>query len=155
MVDIVNYYMNESNLRAEKIVKRIIRYAPSEYLSGLNTIKLLDRDTRNNCFASYSKTRREIQLFVGDIIGWQPWILRKSYVLPYLLIGIALGHELDHHVNRNNDINIIDKEQSAENNALKYIYPSLGVFKPLVKIFNKVARYIKGKRRRRKSLMEP
>ncbi len=40
-------------------------------------------------------------------------------------IGLAMGHEIDHHVNRNNFE--IDKEQSAVNMALSYIYPSLGI----------------------------
>jgi hypothetical protein len=138
MVKITNRYQTEQNLRAERIVKRIVRYAPSECLNGLNEIELLDRDTIDNCFASYSRSKRKIELFVGDILGWQPWILRKSYILLYLAIGIALGHELDHHVNR--DKRVIDKEKSAENNSLRYIYPSLGIFKPIIKVIPMIAK---------------
>lgn len=137
MVKIINKYQNEQNLLAEKIVRRIVQYAPPVCLDGLNEIELLDRDTRDNCFASYNRSKSKIELFVGDIIGWQPWILRKSFILPYLEVGIALGHELDHHVNR--EKKDIDKEKSAENNVLKYIYPSFGMFKPIVKLISIVA----------------
>jgi hypothetical protein len=140
MVEIINRYKSEQNIRAERIVRRIIRYAPKECLIDLNEIELLDRDTINNCFASYSRSNRKIELFIGDIIGWQPWILRKSYILTYLAIGIALGHEIDHHVNR--DTKVSDKEKSAENNALSYIYPSFGFFKPLARLYSRLAAFV-------------
>jgi len=60
--------------------------------------------------------------------------IKKSYIFPYLTIGMALGHEIDHHVNR--DRRTIDEEKTAEKNALKYIYPSMGFFKPLVKVLS-------------------
>ena len=140
MVQVINKYEDEQGIRAEKIVNRIIKYAPPECLNELKVIELLGKDPINNCFASYSKSEGKIELYVGDIIGWQPWILRKTYILPYLEIGIALGHELDHHVNRNK--NVMEKEKLAENNALKYIYPSFGVFKPVAKLFSIMARYV-------------
>jgi hypothetical protein len=71
-------------------------------------------------------------LYLRDIIGWLPWILKKLYVIPYLFVGHAFGHELDHHVNRGNLH--IGREISAEKNSLKYIYPSLELFKPLVRL---------------------
>ncbi len=65
---------------------------------------------------------------MDGITLWQPWFLKKTYLFPYLVVGMALGHEIDHHVNRDK-VNI-DREASAESNALRYVYPSLGFFKP-------------------------
>jgi len=56
---------------------------------------------------------------------------------------MALGHELDHHVRRHEIISKEDYEKSAEKNSLKYIYPSLGVFRPFVKVIAYLLRYIK------------
>ncbi|HYA93206.1 MAG TPA: hypothetical protein VEK32_17090, partial [Thermodesulfobacteriota bacterium] len=53
------------------------------------------------------------------------------FVLPYLLIGYALGHEIDHHVNRDRDMPEEEREKSAESNTMTYVYPSLGVLKPV------------------------
>jgi hypothetical protein len=66
------------------------------------------------------------------LVAWQPWLLRKSVVFPYLAIGLALGHEIDHHVNRDNEE--VEKEQHAEANALYYIYPFFLVMKPMRKV---------------------
>jgi hypothetical protein len=44
---------------------------------------------------------------------------------------VALGHEIDHHVNRDNEE--AEKEQHAEANALEYIYPFFHVMKPIRK----------------------
>lgn len=112
-----------------KIVQRIIKNAPKESIQGLNAVRIVDKSPDKKGFACYLKDHREIYLFVDDIIGWQPWLLKKSMIFPYLSIGLALGHEIDHHVNRDNII--LDKEESAESNAIKYIYPSFGFFKPL------------------------
>lgn len=116
------------------IVRRIVKYAPPPSLQGLRAVKLLDKDPRNIGFASYLKSEATIELYVADIVGWQPWILRRSYVFPYLSIGIALGHELDHHANRDNTR--IGKERAAESSALQYIYPSFGMFKPVAKLLS-------------------
>lgn len=116
-----------------KMVQRIIKYAPEENISGLNIIRLVDKSPDDRFFACYLKDYREIYLFVDDIIGWLPWLFKKSYIFPYLAVGLALGHEIDHHVNREN--NTVDKEKSAERNALKYIYPSFGIFKPFMRLF--------------------
>jgi hypothetical protein len=149
MVKIINRYQSEQNLLAEKIVNRIMRYAPPEFITGLEAIELLDRDLRDNSFSSYNHANRRIELYVGDIIGWQPWILRKSYIYLYLFIGIALGHEIDHHVNRDTILSNYDREKSAENNALKYIYPSFGAFRPLVKLFSLIGFFFHPKVRNR------
>jgi hypothetical protein len=61
-----------------KIVKRIIKHAPPSSISGLNEIKLLNRDPDGVGFARYCKKERKIELFVDDIIGWQPWLLKKA-----------------------------------------------------------------------------
>jgi len=113
-----------------KIVRRIVKYAPQEVLEGLLEISILDSDPDGVGFAAYCKNEKRIELYVNDIIGWQPWILRKSYVFPYFAIALALGHEIDHHVRRNCDT--ADKERCAEDHSLEYIYPSFGVFKPFV-----------------------
>jgi hypothetical protein len=125
---------SDCGVNVEKIIKRIVKYAPPSSLQDLNEIKILDKDPENIGFASYCKEERRIELFVDDIIGWQPWLLKKSFIFPYLAIGLTLGHEIDHHVNRGN--NRLEKEKSAESNALKYIYPSFGVFKPIAKLIS-------------------
>ncbi len=122
---------SESGVNIGKIVQRIIKYAPEDSIKGLNAVRIVDKSPDNEGFACYLKDHREIYLFVDDIIGWQPWILKRSIIFPYLTIGLALGHEIDHHVNR--DKKIVNKERSAESNALKYIYPSFGIFKTVAK----------------------
>ena len=122
----------DPDVDARSIIERIIKYAPEDALHELNEIVLFDTNQNDDCFACYRRGEKSIELYLGDIIGWLPWILKRSYVVPYLFVGIALGHELDHHVNRYN-VNI-DREISAETNALKYIYPSFGPFKPIAKL---------------------
>lgn len=113
-----------------RIVKRVVKYAPRYSLEGLEEILILDKDPRNIGFASYHRKEKRIELYVSDIIGWQPWILRKSYIFPYMVVAMALGHEIDHHVRREADQ--ADKEECAEGNVLRYVYPSFGIFKPVI-----------------------
>lgn len=127
-----------------RIVRRIIRYAPSRALDGLNAVIILDADPHDRGFARYRKETREIEIYAHAIVEWQPWILKRTYLFPYLSIGLALGHEIDHHVNRDNEA--IDPEQSAETNAFRYIYPSFGLFKPVAKIISILARTLGGRR---------
>jgi hypothetical protein len=115
-----------------RIIKRIIRFAPQVSIKDLKTIRLLDNDRYSRGFGCYFKKEKEIRIFVKEIIGWQPWILKKTLIFPYLTIAVTLGHEIDHHVNRDNEK--IDRENSAKINALKNVYPSFGIFKPPVKI---------------------
>ena len=129
--EITNYSSN--NMFVYKIIRRIVKHAPSDCLEGLEEIRILDKDPADLGFACYFKKEKRIELYVDDLIGWQPWLLKKSYVFPYLTIGLTLGHEIDHHVNRASDMSKIKLEQSAENSALKYIYPSFGIFKPIVR----------------------
>ncbi len=56
------------------------------------------------------------------------------YPLTYTIVGMAFCHELDHHVHRSDGG--MDKEASAEANVMKYMYPSLGVFKPAAKLIS-------------------
>jgi hypothetical protein len=137
----------EYGVNVGKIVQRIIKYAPKDSIKGLNTIRIVDKSPDKIGFACYLKDHREIYLFVEDIIGWQPWLLKKTFIFPYITIGLALGHEIDHHVNRDN--NTKDKERSAERNAIKYIYPSFGVFKPIALVYYLIIRI-----RRRESIMK-
>lgn len=90
-------------VNAGKIVRRMLRFMPSDVLDGLNAIKLLDVHSSRQGFGSYSRRHAEIETYVHEIIGWQPWLLKKSFIFPYLSIGLCLGHELDHHVHRNNE----------------------------------------------------
>ncbi len=119
-------------VNVEKIVRRILKYNPREYVEGLKEIALLDEGPNKRGFSSYWKEKGRIELYVKDIVGWQPWIIKKTFVFPYLSVGLALGHEIDHHVCRNQMLH--DKEDHAECNAYKYVYPSFGIFKPLVKL---------------------
>lgn len=118
-------------VNVRRIVNRVLAKAPEGCTDGLKQIKILDSDPEGRGFACYLRKEREIRLFVKELIGWQPWILKKTFIFPYLIVGIALAHEIDHHVNRNNFK--INKEESAERNAFKYLYPSLGIFKPLIR----------------------
>ena len=129
---IENY--TDCGVKIGKIVKRIVKYAPSDSVEGVNEILILDKDPTDKGFARYDRNEAKIELYVDDIIRWQPWLFRKSYIFPYIAIGLALGHELDHHVNKEKYQN--NKEKSAETNALKYIYPSLGIFKPIAKLLS-------------------
>lgn len=142
-IDFYNYRTNnmlpniadfhtKSGVNAERIVRRIVSYIPTDILEGLNAIILLDTHHSHAGFSRYIKDKAEIELYIHDIIYWQPWLLKHSFIFPYLTIGLALGHEIDHHVNRNN--HLIDIEHSAETNALKYIYPSMGLFKPIINL---------------------
>ena len=115
----------------KKMVTRIIKHVPPESIDGLEEIRLLGKDPSETGFARYIKDSKIIELYIEDIVCWQPWLLKKSYIFPYLTIGMALGHEIDHHVNRNRKA--VGEERMAEKNALKYVYPSMGVFKPIVK----------------------
>jgi len=121
-------------VNVEKIIKRIVKYIPKGYLEGLREIAILDLDPRKKGFASYWSRTGRIELYVKDIIGWQPWVIKKSFVIPYLSLGLALGHEIDHHVTRNQTTH--NKEKQAESNAYRYIYPSFGIFKPLAKLIS-------------------
>jgi len=124
----------DCGVRIGSIVRRIVMHAPSDSIEGLNEILISDRDPIGKGFARYDRTNAKIELYVDDIIRWQPWLLRKSYIFPYITIGLALGHELDHHVNREKVSN--NKEKFAETNALRYVYPSLGIFKPIAKLLS-------------------
>jgi hypothetical protein len=130
-VNIINNY-TPCAVNVEKIVKRIVKYTPNGSLKGLKEIAILDEDPRKKGFASYWRELGRIELYIKDIIGWQPWIIRKTYIIPYLSVGLALGHEIDHHVTQNQTF--YKKENRAESNAYKYIYPSFGILKPLAKL---------------------
>jgi hypothetical protein len=125
---------SDCGVNVGKIIRRIIKYAPQDSLQDLIEVKTLDKDPDTLSFARYIRADKRIEIFIDDIVGWQPWLLKKSYFFPYLTIGMALGHEIDHHVNR--DMGNPDRERSAESNALKYVYPSFGIFKPLVKLIS-------------------
>ena len=122
---------SETIVNVGGIVRRILKHLPSNTLDGLNEIVILDQCEERNAFGCYRRQEKRIELYMDGLTLWQPWILKKTYVFPYICIGLALGHEIDHHVKRDREIN---KEMSAERNSLKYIYPSLGFFKPLVKL---------------------
>ena len=122
---------SETTVNVVDIVRRILKHLPSETLDGLNEIVILDKNEEVSAFGCYRRQEKRIELYMDGLTLWQPWILKKTYVFPYICVALALGHEIDHHVNRDNDI---DKEMSAERDAFKYVYPSLGFFKPLVKL---------------------
>jgi hypothetical protein len=116
-----------------KIVNRILRHAPPGSIDGLKRIVLLDANPKKSAFGCYWNESSQIDLYMQYIIGDLPWLLRKTYIIPYLFIGMALGHEIDHHVYR--AVISIDKEAHAEANSMKYVYPSLGCFKPMYRLF--------------------
>lgn len=129
---------SECGVDAGYIVRRIMSYLPTDEVGGIREVRLLDYSPGRKGFARYITDECTIEVFIREIVDWQPWLLKKSFFFPYLAIGLALGHELDHHVHRAE--NGEEKERSAELNAMKYVYPSLGVFKPLVWLVGLLAR---------------
>ena len=114
------------------IVRRILSHLSPDLLDGLHEVRLLDQ--HDKAFACYKRNDGIIEIYVTELLGgFSPIWLKMLYPITYTLIGMALGHELDHHVNRDNQQ--IDKEKSAESHVWKYIYPSLGVFKPAMWVF--------------------
>lgn len=111
------------------IVNRIIKHLPSEVLKGLNEITLLNK--HDEYFGRYIQDEGRIELFVDDIVGWQPWLFKKSYFFPYFCIGIELSSAIEHHVNRDN---VSPNDEYIPKNPLKYLYPSLGIFKYALKL---------------------
>ena len=126
-----------------RIVKRILRFLDPERLEDLKAINLLDSH-HPPLLGQYRKKDAEIDIYVQEILGWQPWLLRKTFVFPYLTIGLTLGHEIDHYANRDNNI---DQEYSAEMNAFRYVYPSLGIFKPVYRAIGCILRLVMKHRR--------
>ncbi len=123
-----------------QIVRKILSHLSPEVLEGLHEVRLLEK--HNHAFACYKREEGVIEIYVADLLGYLPRILLKLfYPLTYVVIGMAVGHELDHHVNRNNYE--IDREPSAEANIMRYVYPSLGIFKPVVRTISFLARWLR------------
>lgn len=116
-----------------RIVHRILSHVSPDILTGLNEVRLLEG--HEQAFACYKKDEGAIEIYLDELLGdFPPVFLKLFYPFTYMVVGMALGHELDHHVNRNN--NLIDREASAERNIMNYVYPSMGLFKPIVRIFS-------------------
>ena len=128
-----------------RIVRRIFSHLPPDILDGLKEVRILDKHER--AFACYRKGEAVIEIYVSNLLGdFPPIFLKVFYPFTFMVIGMAVGHEIDHHVNRNK--NDIDREASAKANILKYIYPSFGIFKHIMRVFAFIGRPF------RKSLME-
>jgi hypothetical protein len=113
------------------ILRRIMSHLPASTLDGLNQVRLLGRNEKG--FARYIAKEGIIEIYIEELVkGFSPLFLRLFYPFTYTIIGMALCHELDHHVHRNDGA--IDREASAEANIMKYMYPSLGIFKPLAQL---------------------
>jgi len=123
---------SETTVDVGGIVRRILKHLPSDILDGLNEIVVLDKNEEVSAFGCYWRLEKRIELYMDGLTLWQPWILKKTYVFPYICIGLTLAHEIDHHVSSKDDT--ISREVSAEHNAFKYLYPSMGALKPLVKL---------------------
>ena len=122
------------------IVRRILSHLSPEILEGLHEVRLLEK--HDHAFACYKKEEGAIEIYLCDLLGYLPrFFLEAFYPFTYMVVGMAVGHELDHHVNRNS--HEIDREASAEANIMKYVYPSLGIFKPAVRTMSCVARSLR------------
>jgi hypothetical protein len=142
---IIENYTN-LGVDAGRIVRRILAHLPPDILEGLREIRLLDRSDTG--FACYRENERIIEIYMATLLGdFPPILLKLLYPFTYMFIGMALGHELDHHVSRNN--REIDREASAEANIMRYVYPSLGVFKPAVRIISFGARKLDSLQKKR------
>jgi hypothetical protein len=125
------------------MVRRMVEHLPPSVLEGLKEITLLN--THEEYFGRYIKEEGRIELYVGDIVGWQPWILKKTYFFPYLCIGIELGIGLEQHVYYRT---VNNGKEYRPNYPFMYIYPSLGIFKVIIKpILYMVKLYYSLKRR--------
>ncbi len=123
------------------IVRRILSHLSPEVLEGLHEVRLLEK--HDHAFACYKKEEGAIEIYLADLLGFLPPIFWKAfYPFTYLVVGMAVGHELDHHVNRNNQQ--IDREASAEANIMRYVYPSLGIFKPAARLISFCGRPLRG-----------
>ncbi|MFB3887157.1 MAG: hypothetical protein ACE144_18175 [Thermodesulfobacteriota bacterium] len=81
------------------IVRRILSHLSPEVLEGLHEVRLLER--HDHAFACYKKAEGAIEIYLVDLLGFLPPIFWKAfYPFTYLVVGIAVAHELDHHVNR-------------------------------------------------------
>ena len=118
-----------SGIDLKAIVARIINHLPSDVLKGLNEITLLDE--HDKCFGQYIHSAQRIELYVDDIVGWQPWLFKKTYFFPYICIGLELGSAIEHHVNREN---VSPDDEYIAQNPLKYVYPSMGIFKHILRL---------------------
>jgi hypothetical protein len=131
------------------IVHRILSHLSPEVLEGLHEVRLLEK--HDHAFACYKKEEGAIEIYLADLLGYLPPIfLKVFYPFTYFAVGMAVGHELDHHVNRNSDK--IEREASAEANIMRYVYPSLGSFKPAVRTISFLARSLR--RLKRKKIYE-
>lgn len=133
---------SDCGVNVGKIIRRIISFVQPEAIDGLSAIILLDR-SQSGGLGFYQGKDHVIYLFVHEIVGWQPWIFKKTFIFPYLTIGFTLGHEIDHHVRRNQLV--ANPEETADQNAMVYIYPSMGIFKPIVRLLSVIARNTKRK----------
>jgi len=138
MNPIITESHSESQLKVRGIVDRILKYQKPETLKDLNEIALLDNSIEDRGFGCYRKAERRIEIYLDPILKWQPWVLKKTYLFPFITIAMTLAHELDHHVNRDN--HTLDREQSAEKNMFIYIYPAIGIFRPILKIVHHFTR---------------
>ena len=138
MNPIITESHSESQVKVRAIVDRILKYQKPETLKDLNEIALLDNSIEGRGFGCYRKAERRIEIYLDPILKWQPWLLKKTYLFPFITIAMTLAHELDHHVNRDN--HTIDREQSAEKNMFTYIYPAIGIFRPILKIVHHFTR---------------
>ena len=132
---------SETTVDVAGIVHRILKHLPSRTINGLLEVIILDKNDSHSAFGCYRQNAGRIELYLDGITLWQPWLLKKTYIFPYLTIGMVLGHEIDHHVNR--DKPEIEKEEAAETNWFTYVYPSLGPFKPFVRFFGWVALFFR------------
>jgi hypothetical protein len=101
------------------ILHRILSHLTPDILDGLKEVRILDKcHILEKCkypFACYKRGKGAIEIFVSELLGhFPPIILKMLYPMTYMIIGMAVGHELDHHVNRNTKG--IDREASAEAN---------------------------------------
>ncbi len=130
------------------IVRRIMAHLPPNALEGLNEVRLLG--SNKECFARYSSREGVIEIFLEELLkGFSPILLKILYPYAYTIVGMALCHELDHHIHRNNSR--IDREAIAEANVMKYMYPSIGIFKPLVQLISLCGRARRGAKARKQT----
>src|SRR4030042_4499390 len=85
---------------AGRIVRRSLSHLPASTLEGLREVRLLGKNHKG--FARYRARQGIIEIYLEELLGtFSPILLKVFYPFTYTVVGMALCHEIDHHVHRN------------------------------------------------------
>lgn len=121
------YYAKEPNVSVRKVIEKLLRIVPQEFIKGLGGVILCDTtkfkehygDNEEVSAARYIRIKDDgenpwIEICVDWYIGGFPkWVLMISAVTDLALSG-PLYHEIGHHIDRMSGKNDEDREKDAE-----------------------------------------